>query len=139
MADLIFHNLEEKKEMKSVIKQKTVAVAVGSLLIGSIGGISTASADNPFAINSLESGYMVVAEKTGEGKCGTAKCGGEKKEEMKEKMHEGKCGGEKAEKAEGKCGEGKKMEGKCGEGKAEKAEGKCGEGKKMEGKCGDSK
>jgi len=102
--------------MKSPINQKTVAVAVGSLLIGSVAGISTASADSPFAMKSLESGYMVAME---EGKCGgekakameEGKCGGEKAKAMEE----GKCGGEKAK----AMGDKTKMmkEGKCGEAK----------------------
>ena len=114
--------------MKSAIKQKAVAAAVGSLMIGSVAGMSTASADNPFAMNSLESGYKLAdkhasegkcggekAKKEMEGKCGEGKCGSAK--EMKKNM-EGKCGGEKA-KSEGKCGEGK-----CGGDKAKKSEGK---------------
>ena len=76
--------------MNNPIKQKAVAAAVGSLMIGSVAGISTASADSPFALTSLESGYMLAEAKMGEGKCG-----------------EGKCGGDKAKKTEGKCGEGK--------------------------------
>ena len=113
--------------MKSPIKQNTVAAAVGSLLIGSVAGISTASADSPFAMTSLESGYMVAMK---EGKCGEGKCGGDKaKTEAEGKCGEGKCGGDKA-KTEGKCGEGK-----CGGDKTKtEAEGKCGEGK-----CGGSK
>jgi predicted methyltransferase len=54
--------------MKNPIKQNAVAAAVGSLLIGSVAGISTASADSPFAMTSLESGYMVAEAKMGEGK-----------------------------------------------------------------------
>ena len=86
--------------MKNPIKQNAVAAAVGSLLIGSVPGISTASADSPFAMTSLESGYM-VAGKMGEGKCGEGKCGGDKAKAAGEKMGEGKCG-------EGKCGGSKK-------------------------------
>jgi len=89
--------------MKNPIKQNAVAAAVGSLLIGSVAGISTASADSPFAMTSLESGYMVAEAKMGEGKCG-----GDKAKAAGEKMGEGKCGGDKAKAAgEGKCGEGK--------------------------------
>jgi uncharacterized low-complexity protein len=81
--------------MINPIKQETIAAAVGTLLIGSVAGISTASAASPFAMTSMESGYMVA-----------------------DKMGEGKCGGDKAK--EGKCGEGmdKAKEGKCGEGMA---------------------
>ncbi|MCK5360407.1 MAG: hypothetical protein KAJ95_07255, partial [Gammaproteobacteria bacterium] len=72
--------------MNNPIKQKAVAAAVGSLLIGSVAGISTASADSPFAMTSLESGYMVAEAKMGEGKCGEGKCGGMKS------TKEGTCG-----------------------------------------------
>ncbi|GMR06514.1 MAG: hypothetical protein BMS9Abin25_1111 [Gammaproteobacteria bacterium] len=134
---------EEYEDMINPIKQKTVAAAVGSLLIGSVAGISTASAASPFAMTSMESGYM-VAEKAGEGKCGAGMEDGKA-------MKEGKCGGDKTKaKKEGKCGSDKAMkEGKCGEGmedgKAMK-EGKCGGDKakakskaKEEGKCGEGK
>jgi len=123
---------EEYKNMINPIKQKTVAAAIGSLLIGSVSGISTASAASPFAMTSMESGY-VVADKMGEGKCGG------------DKAKEGKCGGDKTKSKakEGQCGEGMEngkamKEGKCGGDKAKakaktKEEGKCGEGK-----CGGS-
>ena len=90
--------------MKNPIKQKTVAAAVGSLLIGSIAGIGTASADSPFAMTSLESGYMQSDKHMSEGKCGEGKSGGDKaKKAMEGKCGEGKCGGDKAKKAmEGK-------------------------------------
>jgi uncharacterized low-complexity protein len=82
--------------MKNPIKQNAVAAAVGSLLIGSVAGISTASADSPFAMTSLESGYMVAEAKMGEGKCGEGKCGGDKAKAAGEgKCGEGKCGGSK--------------------------------------------
>jgi uncharacterized low-complexity protein len=121
--------------------KKPLDIAVGATFVAAMSAAPIASADaNPFGMQSLESGYLQVAE----GKCGEGKCGGS----MKSK-HDGKCGGKK--KMEGKCGEGKKgmKEGKCGEGKCggkKKMEGKCGEGKakhdgtkKMEGKCGEGK
>jgi uncharacterized low-complexity protein len=129
--------------MNNPIKQKAVAAAVGSLLIGSVAGISIASADSPFAMTSLESGYMVAEAKMGEGKCGggMAKAKGDDKVECETKaddktMKEGKCG-------EGKCGGGMaKAKGddkvEC-ESKADDKkmkEGKCGEAKCGEGKCG---
>ena len=91
---------------------KPVAAAVGVAFVSSLAVSTTAVADeNPFAMDELDSGYMLAGSHEGkEGKCGEGKCGGEKAEE-------GKCGHEKAE--EGKCGEGK-----CGGEKAE--EGKCG-------------
>ena len=87
--------------MKNPIKQNAVAAAVGSLLIGSVAGISTASADSPFAMTSLESGYMVAEAKMGEGKCGGAKAADEGDDDKAAAE-----GTDKA-KAEGKCGEGK--------------------------------
>ena len=97
---------------------KPIAAALGTTFVVSLASSPVVqAADNPFAMNELSSGYMVVAE----GNCGDS---AEKKEA------EGNCG-DKAEKdtsAEGKCGEGK-----CGE-KRKAHEGKCGEGK-----CGNNK
>ena len=112
---------------------KSLAAAIGAVVIGSVATIPAANADqNPFGMTQLSSGYMVAG--MAEGKCGgkkmeEGKCGGKKMEGAAEKKMEGKCG-------EGKCGANKKkMEGKCGEGK-------CGANKKMmegEGKCGANK
>ncbi|MEY8205541.1 MAG: hypothetical protein RPR40_10780, partial [Bermanella sp.] len=85
-------------------KMKPLALAFGASLMASV-ATSTIAAENPFASQSLESGYKVAME----GKCGEGKCGG--KAESSAKSAEGKCG-------EGKCG-----------GKSKSAEGKCGEGK----------
>ena len=94
-----------------------------------VGAAGMAHAANPFAMQSLSSGYMVAAadDKTMEGKCGG------------NKTMEGKCGGDKATKAkDGKCGEGK-----CGANKAKTkakaADGKCGASKAADGKCGGNK
>jgi uncharacterized low-complexity protein len=105
------------------IKKTAIATALGAVVIGSLASISVQANTSPFSVQSLDSGYMLIAE---EGKCGEGKCGGDKAKKaaktMKEgKCGEGKCGGDKAEKAaktmkEGKCGEGK-----CGGDKAEKA------------------
>ena len=87
-------------------KMKPVTAAVGTAFVASLGAAGVASAeDNPFGLESLESGYDLPADghmegKCGEGKCGEGKCG-------EDKDTEGKCG-------EGKCGEGKGGEGKCG-------------------------
>ena len=101
---------------------KPLSIALGATFAASLAASNVAIAapagDNPFAMSDIGSGYMQVAEKAKDGKCGEGKCGDAKKKE-------GKCG-------EGKCGEAKKKEGKCGEGK-------CGEGKKKEGKCGEGK
>ena len=111
-------------------KMKPLALAFGASLLASVAATTVAS-ENPFASQSLESGYKVAME----GKCGEGKCGG--KAESKEKTKEGKCG-------EGKCGgkaetSAKSAEGKCGEGKCggkDKAVSKTKEGKCGEGKCG---
>lgn len=74
-----------------------VAAIVGAALVGSLSGVSIASAaDNPFAAKSLSSGYLQLAEAgsdkgTGEGKCGEGKCGSKTGSEGK--CGEGKCGG----------------------------------------------
>ena len=87
---------------KTVIKP--LALALGATFVTSLAGTTIANAaENPFSMNELSSGYMVVEK--AEGKCGEGKCG-------EGTMKEGKCG-------EGKCGSGeqKAKEGKCGEGK----------------------
>lgn len=87
------------------------AAIVGAALVGSLSAVNIASAaDNPFAVKSLDSGYMQLAEAgsdkgTGEGKCGEGKCGSKTE-------GEGKCGS-KTE-GEGKCGSKTGGEGKCG-------------------------
>lgn len=121
---------EQRKITMNLIKQTSVAVALGAVVVTA--GFSGAAEANPFGFEQLTAGYQLDG---GEGKCGEGKCGADKKaEKAKEgKCGEGKCGADKmADKAkEGKCGEGK-----CGaDKKAEKAkEGKCGEGK-----CGGNK
>ena len=107
--------------MKNTMK-RSLSVAMGATFAAAMTASPAASADeNPFGMQSLESGYMQLAE----GKCGEGKCG------------EGKCGEKAGDKAkEAKCGEGKAKEAKCGEQKAK--EGKCGE-KAKEAKCGEGK
>lgn len=116
-------------EMTNKFNKKPLAVALGAVVVGSVSITTANAAENPFGMTDLSSGYMTVAEKSMEGKCGEGKCGGDKATKA-----EGKCAGKKAEKAkaEAKCGEGK-----CGGDKADKAaktEAKCGEGK-----CGGDK
>jgi len=80
-----------------------ISAATGALVVASLSAPAYAAADtNPFAITSLQSGYMVAAA---EGKCGEGKCGGASG--AKKDAAEGKCGGSKKDSAEGKCGEGK--------------------------------
>ena len=107
---------------------KPLSIALGTAFAASMAAsnVATAAEGNPFATNQLSSGYMQVADKHMEGKCGEGKCGSKKeKKEMEGKCGEGKCGGKKEME--------KNMEGKCGGKKSEK-EGKCGEGK-----CGGKK
>jgi uncharacterized low-complexity protein len=119
---------------KKTVLSLALASAVGSAFLA----VPAAhSAGDPFAMQSLEKGYMVAEMKDGTGKtinkAKEAKCGGDKAKEAKcggDKAKEAKCGGDKAK--EGKCGGDKAKEGKCGGDK--KKEGKCGEGK-----CGGSK
>lgn len=108
----------------------TIALA----LTAAIGATGLAhAAGNPFAMQSLSSGYMVAADDKGmAGKCGAskteeAKCGASKTKAKDGKCGEGKCGANKAKTTEGKCGGSKTMEGKCGGAKT--TEGKCGASK----------
>ena len=122
---------------KTSIKKPLVA-AIGAAVVGTLSATSAVSAENPFAMQELDSGYMQLADGHMEGKCGEGKCGSSAAAPAKTaegKCGEGKCGGSMAapaKAAEGKCGEGK-----CGgsmAAPAKAAEGKCGEGK-----CGGSK
>jgi uncharacterized low-complexity protein len=126
--------------------KSTLSLAIGSAFAASMIAVPAAHAENnPFAMQQLQSGYMVAAADTAAApaKAAEGKCGGKKEGEMKAK--DGKCGN-KAKMKDGKCGEGK-----CGAGKkdakaapAKAADGKCG-GKKAddmkakEGKCGGAK
>lgn len=76
----------------------TIALAATIGAVAGLAGYAQAASSNPFAMQSLNNGYMVAGAdaKAKEGKCGEGKCGGNKaKTEAKTK--EGKCG-------EGKCG-----------------------------------
>ena len=110
---------------------KPVALAVGAALASSFAFSGTASADtmeSPFAVSSLNGGYMLATgegscggdKKGEEGACGEGSCGGDKKGE-EGACGEGSCGGDKKGE-EGACGEGS-----CG-GDKDDAEGACGEG-----------
>jgi uncharacterized low-complexity protein len=100
-------------------KTMTPATAlVGAALVGSFGAFGLAqAADNPFAAQPLDAGYMQIAGADTDGKDAEGKCGADKTKEGK---------GE-----EGKCGADKDVEGKCGEGK-------CGADKDKEGASGSS-
>jgi uncharacterized low-complexity protein len=104
-------------------KKKTIGVAVGSAFIAGMAVAPMANAaGNPFALQSLQSGYMVAADtptKAAEAKCGQGKCGGMKADAAAPKAGEakcgqGKCGGMKADAAAPKAGEAKCGQGKCG-------------------------
>jgi uncharacterized low-complexity protein len=100
--------------MSKKIDKKPLAIAIGTVMAGSLPAVSTADADtNPFGMSELSSGYMQVAQ--AEMKCGEGKCGGDKMKEQMKKMGEGKCAGAKP--ADGE----KKAEGKCGVTKDQKA------------------
>jgi uncharacterized low-complexity protein len=117
------------------VTNKTLALAIGSAFVASIATTSIHAAENPFALKSLSSGYMVAdadatADKAKDGKCGTGKCSAAKKKamhdkEMADKAKEGNCSADKAK--EGSCHADKVKEGNCSADKAaDKAkEGSC--------------
>jgi uncharacterized low-complexity protein len=75
--------------MSNKTLKTSLILAAGSALTIGLSTISVANAaENPFSMTALSSGYMVVA--SADGKCGSAKCGGNKK------AGEAKCGGDKA-------------------------------------------
>lgn len=97
---------------------KTLAAVVGSAFVASIAATSVYAAENPFALKSLSSGYMVAdadtdagasADKPKEGKCGTGKCSAKMKKAMAAKAKE--AGADKAK--EGACSAEKAKEGSC--------------------------
>ncbi len=59
-------------------KKKVIGVAIGSAFAAGMVVVPGANAaENPFALKSLQSGYMVAEAKTAaEAKCGQGKCGG---------------------------------------------------------------
>jgi uncharacterized low-complexity protein len=114
------------------VTNKTLALAVSSAFVASIAATSVHAAENPFALKSLSSGYMVAdADKMKDGKCGTGKCSAEKMKTMKDgKCGTGKCSAEKAKDAV--CG----AEASCAAEKAGKAkEAACSASKAKEGSC----
>jgi uncharacterized low-complexity protein len=64
-------------------RKKAIGVAVGSAFVAGMTAAPMANAaDNPFTLQSLQSGYMVASSHTG-GKAPEAKCGGMKSSEAK--------------------------------------------------------
>lgn len=102
--------------------KKTLAVVVGSAFVASVAATAVHAAENPFALKTLSSGYMLADghEKMKDGKCGTGKCGADKKKA------EGSCSADKAK--EGSCHADKAKEGSCNADKAK--EGSCNANKK---------
>ena len=93
------------------INKTKLSIALGSALVVSMAASSVAvAAQNPFAMASLDKGYMVAAADTAkdgkmkEGKCGEGKCGAATD---KAKTKDAKSDADKAKMKEGKCGEGK--------------------------------
>ena len=122
-------------------KKTLMTAAVGSAFAATLGVAPIASAaENPFAMQSLDRGYMVAQTgKTSDGKCGQGKCGGMNKASenkcgaaMMDANKDGKVSKEEFMKAHeamfsnmdankdgsiDKTEMGKMMDGKCGEGK----------------------
>ena len=130
--------------MANSIKKPLAAALSAAFLATSIAPLASAEV-NPFAANSLSSGYDLAnyahheEGKGAEGKCGEGKCGGDKKAEKEGKCGEGKCGGDKKAAKEGKCGEGKCSDDPGSDDNSKGDEGKCGEGKcssDAKGDCG---
>ncbi len=103
-------------------KSRLLSLAIGSAFASATLTPLAHAAENPFGATKLEAGYQLAQADTKkkEGKCGEAKCGGDKKA------------------AEAKCGADKKGEAKCG-GDKKATEAKCGADKKGEAKCGAKK
>jgi len=103
--------------------KKALSIVMGTAFVASVSVTTAHAAENPFAIKSLHSGYMVAdADKMKDGKCSTGKCGANKKKAMEEKAKEGSCHADKAK--EGNCSADKKAkEGNCSADKAK--EGSC--------------
>ena len=86
------------------VSNKSLALAVSGAFLLSVGTASFAAGENPFAAKSLSSGYQVAdatTKKMKDGKCGTGKCGANKKKMMEKMAAEGKCSAEKMK--EGGC------------------------------------
>lgn len=96
---------------------KVTKTSISLALTAALGASGAALADsNPFAMQSLEQGYMLAqSDKAGEGKCGEGKCGNTAKPKQSsegkcgdqpkpKQAKEGQCGGQKEKTNEGKCG-----------------------------------
>ena len=67
--------------MNTKLTKKSLAVALGTVVVGSLSVASIAqAASNPFDVSELSSSHIRIAEAgSEEGQCGEAKCGGNKK------------------------------------------------------------
>ncbi|MGH8751648.1 MAG: HvfA family oxazolone/thioamide-modified RiPP metallophore [Burkholderiales bacterium] len=101
------------------MNKTALTLALGSAFAASLAMAPVAkAAGNPFAMDTLNSGYQVAGDdKKADGKCGEGKCGASKTGETKAGSDVGKNVSEK--KADGKCGEGKCGASKTGEKKAD--------------------
>jgi uncharacterized low-complexity protein len=97
--------------------KKSLAVVVGSAFVVSIATTSVYAAENPFAIKSLSSGYMVAeadasvsTDKPKDGKCGTGKCSAKMKKAAAAKASKDAAAGKAME---GSCSAEKAKEGSC--------------------------
>jgi uncharacterized low-complexity protein len=91
--------------------KSTLSLALGGVFVASMAASSfAAAAQSPFAMASLDKGYMVAAADTAkdgkmkDGKCGEGKCGAATD---KAKTKDAKTDADKAKMKDGKCGEGK--------------------------------
>lgn len=99
--------------------KKAIALAIGGAFVASIATTQVTAAQNPFALKTLTSGYMVAdADKMKDGKCGTAQCGANKAK-MSEKASEASCNADKAKEAS--CKADKAKESSCSADKAKEA------------------
>lgn len=93
------------------INKATRSIALGGVLAASVAASSVAAAENPFAMASLDKGYMIAAaDMSQDGKMQNGKSKEKAKDAVAEadkkpmkdsKMQDGKCG-------EGKCGAAKR-------------------------------
>ena len=102
------------------INKTKLSIALGSALVASMAVTTVAqAAQNPFAMASLDKGYMVAEAdmakdgkmkdgKCGEGKCGAAKGKDAKAAAEKAKMKDGSCGANQTKMKDGSCGATKK-------------------------------
>jgi uncharacterized low-complexity protein len=98
--------------MKSSDKSAKTLAIIGSAIVASIAATSVSAGENPFAIKSLSSGYMVAdADKAQEGKCGAGKCSAAEMNAMEDKAKEGSASTDKAKEAS--CSADKAKEGSC--------------------------